>query len=332
MIAITVERGPRARRSLSRRVATVCKVAAVILSAALVLFGIMILILYARQRKMYYQPKSPRRGPTPANIGLRHWNLKIDERIDTWWVPAAPGKPTVMLCHGNAGNISHRLPLISVIRQTGLGVVIFDYSGYGNTAGKPTERALQEDARAVWHWMRNRIAARDIIVLGRSLGGGVACDLVHHVVTIALKRVAATSYHGIADMRYLPVHVKSRLRLHVPRALIMDSTFTSMPEAVRHTLPRCLAFLSHLVKDQYASREKISTVAAFVPTVVVHTLGDKTVPFWHAKTNASLAKCPLVVLPRGGHNDGYMRSSAVYQRLLMAISRCDVTDSTDQVT
>lgn len=295
------------RRSAPRTATLVARVFAAIAVSVLCLFVVSILFLYARQRKMYYQPKSPRRGPTPANIGLRHWNLKIDERIDTWWIPAAPGKATVLLCHGNAGNMSHRLPLISVIRQTGLGVVIFDYSGYGNTAGTPCEKTLREDATAVWVWMKGRIPPHNIVVLGRSLGGGVACDLVYMLVRTVLASCTRPSKH--------------RLRAELPRALVMDSTFTSMPEACTHNLPRCARFLARMVKDKYDTLDKLPLISAYVPTVVAHTLADKTVPFEQARRNAQAAQCPLVVLPRGGHNDGYMRSSSVYQRLLIAVSQ-----------
>lgn len=295
--------GHRARNKAQNVCMLVTKWIFVIAACILSLFVLLVLVAYIRQRKLYYQPKTPRRGPTPANIGLRHWNVKIEERIDTWWIPASPGMSTVMICHGNAGNISHRLPLISVIRQTGMGVVIFDYTGYGNTAGKPSERAIREDALAVWDWMCRRFPPKDIIVLGRSLGGGVACELVHSLILRSASLRKRPASEGI----------------DLPKALVLDSTFTSMPQACTHNLPKALRFMGKLVKDKYDTVHKIKLAASRVPTVLLHTLKDRTVPLWQARKNAEVGKCSLVILPRGGHNDGYMRSSSTYQRVLLAL-------------
>jgi len=312
--------GPRCRSSRSLALSWIGRILLVLLAlCALVLF-----VLYRIQRRLYYSPKAPRRGPTPANVGLRHWNVRIDNRIDAWWVPAAPGHATALICHGNAGNMSHRLPLLATIRKTGMGALIFDYSGYGNTPGKPSEAALRTDALAVWKWLKKRVGARNVVFIGRSLGGGVACDLAHQ----CLLRVSGLGAHKDARQNGSPPTVTFSRGSHavceLPRALILDSTFTSMPDACVDNLPRAMRpagpLFRCLVQDRYSTVAKLEQVAAAVPTVILHTVKDRVVPFAHAARNAEVAGCPLVVLPRGGHNDGYMRSSGTYQSVLTAMS------------
>lgn len=280
-----------------------------VLIAFIVVCACIIVYVYARQRKFYYRPRSPRVGPTPANIGLKHWNIVLNESIDAWWVPGYANMPTVFVCHGNAGNISHRLPLISVIRQTGMGAFLFDYPGYGNSIGEPCEESLHEATLIAWKWLKKRTGAQNIIVLGRSIGGGVACNLVFHLIQKAMYQ---------SDQP---------LTKHLPKALILDSTFTSLPEACvcnigwatnSFLVSKLIRFMA---RDQYNNQEKIPYIHKHVPVTIVHTVNDKVIPLKHALHNATISGCAFLQLPFGGHDDGYMRSASVFQKLLLQTAK-----------
>lgn len=281
----------------------------------LIAFACVILFICARQRRMYYQPKRKRSGPTPSNIGIRHWNVLIDGRIDSWWIPASPGMATVLVCHGNAGNISHRLPLIAILKRAGFGLLVFDYSGYGNTPGRPTESNLRFDAAVVYKWLCKRVGGDKIIVLGQSLGGGVACDLVHEIIHARDSSADQKDTHQSKQVYHT---LKS---CALPRGMVLDSTFTSMPDACEHQIRLrvpLMSWMKWLVVDKYDTINKIQQVSKRVVTVIMHTPADRIIPFDHAIRNARAASCPLVAMPRGGHNDGYMRNTKLYTETLGA--------------
>src|SRR6185437_14772117 len=100
-------------------------------------------------------------------------------RLNAWFFPADADSPraplAVLICHGNGGNISHRLNLCQALLRTGVSVLVFDYRGYGRSGGKLSEEGTYRDAQAAWQWLRQRgFAAEKIILLGESLGGGIA--------------------------------------------------------------------------------------------------------------------------------------------------------------
>ena len=131
-------------------------------------------------------------------------------RIEAWFFPAAPGlappaRRAILVCHGNAGNISHRLDLCRLLLETGAGVLVFDYRGYGRSPGRPGEENTYRDAQAAYQWLRQKgFAATNIIGYGESLGGGVVAEL-------ALREELG--------------------------GLILQSTFTSVPDLAAQMFP-----------------------------------------------------------------------------------------------
>ena len=102
--------------------------------------------------------------------------------LNGWFFPAdvdSPDNNLVMLvCHGNGGNLSHRLELCRVLLKVGVSVMVFDYRGYGRSQGTPTEEGTYLDAQAVYQWLqKNGFEGSNIVAYGESLGGGVASEL-----------------------------------------------------------------------------------------------------------------------------------------------------------
>jgi pimeloyl-ACP methyl ester carboxylesterase len=99
------------------------------------------------------------------------------EQLHAWWVPAtAPPIASVLLCHGNGGNIGDRALAVDLLAAHGFGVLSFDYRGYGRSSGRPSERGTASDARAA----RAALPDGPVIYLGESLGGAVALALAVH--------------------------------------------------------------------------------------------------------------------------------------------------------
>ena len=141
--------------------------------------GIWAYLRYFEWRNLYH----PGHGitSTPAELGLEYEDITfVSEdglQLNGWWIPHAQARGTIIHCHGNAGNMSDRVWLVGDLHRLGVNVFIFDYRGYGNSRGLPTEQGTYADARAAYEVVRAKYDDVDtppVIVHGQSLGGAVA--------------------------------------------------------------------------------------------------------------------------------------------------------------
>ncbi len=129
-----------------------------------------------------------------------------------WHVEAAADRPVMLWCHGNAGNISHRLENLRLLYQLGLSVFLFDYRGYGKSQRiRPSERGLYEDAYGAYDYLTRtrKIRPERIVLFGRSLGTTVAGELaVQRSAAALILESAFPSIEAVAKFHYggLPVH------------------------------------------------------------------------------------------------------------------------------
>ncbi|MEX0602220.1 MAG: alpha/beta fold hydrolase, partial [Bacteroidota bacterium] len=153
-----------------------------IAAVAAILFWTLILMVF--EEHFIYFPTGYPGGlydQVPPTLGVEdHWFTAEDGvRLHGWLVRHETPVATLIMAHGNAGNISHRLDLIRRLRQTGFTVFIFDYRGYGRSEGSPGESGVYKDGRAAFdHVVRlEGIDSARIILFGTSLGGAVATDV-----------------------------------------------------------------------------------------------------------------------------------------------------------
>lgn len=251
------------------------------LVAYLVLAAVMFLF---QSRYVYYPARSVL--ATPAAVGLAFEDVALaaadGARLAAWFVPADPARGTVLVCHGNGGNIGDRLHIIQRFHELGLNVFIFDYRGYGNSAGSPSEARTYEDALAAWnHLVRDRrLPADRIVVCGRSLGGAVAAWLANR---------------------------------HTPAGLILESTFTSMADIGAKLYPYLPVRL--LCRFRYPTFDYLRAVRC--PVLVAHSRQDEIIPFAHGQRLFAAAPDPKAFAElTGGHNDGESFTDASYHRAL----------------
>src|SRR4030043_1943279 len=146
------------------------------------IYVILICIVYFSQKKMLFYPVREI-TVTPKNIGLDFEDITLTTKdnvnISAWNIPATNERGVLLFCHGNAGNISHRLDSIRIFHDLNLSVLIFDYRGYGKSEGSPTEDGTYLDAESVWDYLVNikHISPEKIILFGRSLGSAVAAEI-----------------------------------------------------------------------------------------------------------------------------------------------------------
>ena len=255
-------------------------------------YGAVLVLVFLFQSHLVFFPGTGREVVvTPQSYGLGFEAVGIrtadGETLQAWWVPAEDARGVVLFFHGNAGNISHRLESILQFHHLGLNVFIFDYRGYGESEGAPTEAGTYRDAEAAWRYLveARGLAPERIIYFGRSLGAAIAGWL-------------ATQ--------------------HPPRALIVESAFTSVPDFGAEIYPWLPVRL--LARLRYPTREYLQSVK--VPVLVIHSRDDEIVPFRHGESVHDAAKAPKEFLEiRGGHNDGFLVSGAQYTRHLDALLR-----------
>jgi fermentation-respiration switch protein FrsA (DUF1100 family) len=249
-------------------------------------YGALLLLLYFNQASMLFLPDVPTRSieATPTAIGLEFEPVAIitedKMRLDAWFLPAPSGRGTVLFFHGNAGNISHRLDTLALFNRLGLDTLIFDYRGYGRSEGKPSEAGTYLDAEAAWRYLtvQREIAPRQIVLFGRSLGGAVAS------------------------------HLAAR---HTPGALILESSFTSIPDVAAELYPYLPA--RWLATIRYNVKADLATVSC--PVLVVHSRDDEIIPYTHGRRLYEAAPEPKRFLEiRGGHNEGFVVSGQTYSQ------------------
>jgi len=239
-----------------------------------ILIGVFaLLILYFRyieSRSIYFPMKHIEYTPDCINLRYEDVSFTTSDGVELhgWLVPSAGKKPTVLFCHGNAGNISHRIEVLELFHEIGLQVFIFDYRGYGKSGGRPSESGTYRDAQAAYQYLISKGLgdSRTIIAYGESLGGAVAVDLA----------------------RKVPLG-----------ALIVEGTFTSAPDMAKTVFPFLPVRL--FMKTQYDSLSKIGAIS--VPTLVIHSKDDEIIPFRQGLRLYEKAGGPKSFLEmRGGHN------------------------------
>ncbi len=153
-----------------------------------------------------------------------------------WYLPAPAGTPnplrlTVVWIHGNAVNRGDVLPrVIPLVRRFGVPVLLFDYRGFGDSPGEPSEEALGWDGEAALLWLRREKQAKPerVVVYGHSLGGGIASALASRSGAAALVLEGAfTSVPAMAKRAYP----------YLPPALLTSSRFDNLRRVRRFTGP-----------------------------------------------------------------------------------------------
>ncbi len=219
-------------------------------------YGSICWALYSYQTKLIFRPL-PTLISTPADVGLAYedvW-IPVDQAnsidpgwLHGWWLPNPGSDRTLLLCHGNYGNISYNLERIRFHHSLGFSVLAFDYRGYGLSEGPyPSEQSTYTDAEAAWQYLINQrqISPEQITVLGHSMGGAIAIEL-------------AIRQPGMAR-------------------LIVKSSFTTMRDAILAKALYHLFPIEQLLTEPFDSLSKVSQLQ--MPVLYVHGDQDSDIPF-----------------------------------------------------
>ncbi len=240
-------------------------------------YGAVVILAYLFQERLVYFPQVGRGiAVTPQAYGLGYEAVTIStadgEKLSAWWVPAAEARGTVLIFHGNAGNISQRLDYLLMFNRLRYTTLIVDYRGYGTSSGSPSEEGTYRDAEAAWRWLtvERGVKVGDIVLFGESLGGAIAAWLAARVT---------------------------------PRALVLASSFTSVPDLGAQVYP----FLPVRLISRFSYDTLSAVKAVKAPVLVAHSRDDDIVPFAHGRRLFEAAQGPKAFIElRGGHNEGFV--------------------------
>lgn len=264
---------------------TISSFAGFMLSLALGSFLVITLYLYLNQTNLIHLPDLPSRrvDATPYQVGLKFETVELitedGVKLHAWFIPHDRPRATLLFFHSNAGNISHRLDSLEIFNALGLAVFIFDYRGYGNSEGRPSEQGIYRDAQAAWRYLTEtrRVPGERILLFGRSLGGAVA------------------AYIG-AEKNAMGV--------------VLESTFTSVPDIAADLYPWLPA--RRLARYYYNSLERMEAINC--PVMVIHSRHDEIIPFEHGRALFQRANEPKRFLELSGdHNYGFMQQLDRYR-------------------
>ena len=262
--------------------------AAKILAAAAASYGVVVLAAFVMQRSLIYVPGTTLPA-VPSGFTAVTLTTADGYALTSWYAAAAaPGRAIIVYFQGNAGTIADRVAKVMPFVADGHGVLLTGYRGYGGNPGTPTEWGLLTDARLALKFARAEAgAARPVVLLGESLGCGVAVQL------------AAEQAEGKEPVA----------------AVILEAPFTSAAAVGRAAYPFLPVKL--LIKDRFDSLARIAAIGA--PLLIVHGERDRVVPVVQGRRLLAAAQAPKTghFLPDAGHNDLAAHGAIAHERAFL---------------
>ena len=244
------------------------------MGAGLIFWTIALMVF--EEKLIYFPEKYPKGAYDQARSipNLRDCWVTTEDgvKLHAWFAPAESAQATLLLSHGNGGNISYRYLLMRSLQRRRFNVLMYDYRGYGRSEGTPTENGIYTDGRAFFDYLLTQpeVDQRKIVLWGTSLGGAVATDLATH-------RPAA--------------------------GLILESTFTSGQDVARILYP--LLPVAPFMHSKFNTLEKIKTL--HLPLLIMHGDLDEILPVGLGRQLFAAANDPkeFYEIPGARHNDTF---------------------------
>ncbi|MDW6022730.1 alpha/beta hydrolase [Mesorhizobium sp. BAC0120] len=248
-------------------------------------YALAVAVMYFAQRTLLYPGALNAAAALPA---IAPWGSRATiatpdgERLAALYIAAAKQRPTVLLFPGNGDDIASYGFLGDWLSAHGYGLLAISYRGYPGSTGSPTEAGLLTDGLAAFDWLAARDPSSPIVILGRSLGTGVAIN-------------TAAERH--------------------PAAVVLVSAYQSIVALARAMYP--FLPVGALMKDSFRSDLRIARVTE--PKLFLHGDLDNSVPLSSGKAlfNAAPEPKEFRILHGYGHNDIW--SQALFEEMVAFI-------------
>ena len=242
-------------------------------AVAVVYCLVLLVLLYLETMLVYPAPRYPQGDWEAKWLAREDVNFASADgtKLHGWYVEHPQPQAVILYCHGNGTSVAELAEFLAYMRdEFQVSVFAFDYRGYGRSAGKPAEKGILQDGEAAQKWLAERagVKQQDVVLMGRSLGGGV-------VLHLAAENGA--------------------------RGVILQNTFSSLTDAAAHIYPFLPVRL--LMRNRYDSLSRISRYSG--PLLQSHGTADRVVPFAHGRKlfAAAAGRKEFFEIDAGDHND-----------------------------
>lgn len=251
------------------------------LSVAYLVVGIVMLLL--ENYLVYHPTRAASWWAEPKELQAvdQRFVLHDGTSIHAWWCPQPNAEGALLYCHGNGGNVSLRAETYANLqREQNLSILAIDYPGYGHSEGSPTEANCCESAEVAYAWLTTEMGVPPdrIILFGESLGGGV-------VVELATKQPC--------------------------RAIVLMSTFTSVPDVAKEMLPFFPTRL--LMRNRFENLRKLPSIDR--PIFFSHGDADTLIGIKHSRKLLSAARGPAELFVEQGREHSFEPSAEFHAAL-----------------
>ena len=266
-----------------------------------VLWVIIVIFFLWLQRKTLFYPNDEDSGYRP----YKYQEFYLDENgkdtrklmsntIYGWYIKN--GKTTVLFCHGNAGNITHRDYIIEICNYLNLSLVLFDYSGFGMSPGTPSLIDIMKQGERVYQYITSFVQPDDLIIWGESMGGSVAVHLASNFP--CKKLMLLSTFSSIDDI--LINHESNKYKI----------------------LGLVLSYFSNTVR----SKDRIKHIKC--PILIVHSIEDEVIPYSCALELYSNIKHKdkILITIRGKHSEPIIE----YEHFTKIMDFMDIHKKTDE--
>jgi fermentation-respiration switch protein FrsA (DUF1100 family) len=240
--------------------------------------GVLLVLLALENRLLFPGAYSSAGEPTFQPTGMTFEDVHLTASDGTaiharWSAPSdwTPARGAILFSHGNGEHLGWWWPTVKLWQsELSRGVLIYDYPGYGQSAGKPTEKGCYAAAEAAHAWLTDvqKVGAGDVLLVGESLGAAMAVDLATR---------------------------------HDCRAVVLLAAFTSFPDMAQKTFPFLPA--RWLVSNRLDNLAKVPSVRG--PIFIAHGTADRLVPFRHGERLFAAAREPKRFYPAPGLGHGH---------------------------
>ena len=230
-----------------------------------------------RRSQLFVPERKPVLSWNPEDYGIprqRTEELELEtddgELLYGWYCRAENPIASALYCHGNTGNLTSTAHVIPYLLDAGINILLFDYRGFGRSTGSPSLSGIIDDGLAAAR-LHERIRPQDLpsLLYGYSLGGAIAAQVISR---------------------------------HPFDGLVLQSTFTNLPDLARFTFPRVPLHLvsGHLFDTMDVVRDLT------VPVLIIHGTNDEVCPSWMAEQllhSCRSGSKKLILVDKGLHKD-----------------------------
>jgi uncharacterized protein len=228
----------------------------------------------------------PRSRPECPGIAVTQHTLASGKNlIDAAFVTPTPAEAqvAVLICHGIGEIVPQWFPIQRMLAEGGIASLVFDYSGYGRSTGRPDWSQFEDDAISAFNLLKQLAPKVQTALLGFSLGTGIAPAILNRVK---------------------------------PDRLVLCAGFSSFRKAA--LAARVPGFLSPFVPPIWSAEEVLRDCS--LPILIVQGDHDRLfpLPMAHDLVGCCDGRADLLVLPARSHNEPFYNPQPHYWGPIMS--------------